>query len=121
MTENKLGLTNVRKRDTSYKKKPIVTNSFEPTNSELLSNIDKINKTEELAKVNKSIVIPSNVWCDFHAVLHISDNDYSYELLEEMLQSFKNKNNLNSNDKYLKRLERLEEDEMEKIEKKKKK
>lgn len=121
MTEKKTpGITN-KMRNTSYKPMPEVKNSIGTNNNSILKNVDKINQIELLSKTNKSIVIPANVWCDFNAVLHASDNDYTYELLEEMLATYKENNNLSTNEKYLKRLDRLEEDELEKIESKNKK
>lgn len=83
-------------------------------------NNEENNNNELLSSTNKSIVVPTSVWCDFTAVLYASDNDYTYELLEELLSDYVHKKRLNEDEEYIDRKKMLEKDELKKILKKKK-
>lgn len=130
MDNSKLGMTGAyRKKETNAPSKPLNTNyqattkpqtSFDNLGKDLLKNVEKVNNKELLNTVNKSIVIPATVWCEFHAILYASEHDYSYELLEEMMSDFIIKNKLAKDDDYRFKKQMLEKEEIKKIKKKKK-
>lgn len=130
MNNNELGMTGAyKKKESEEPNRPLSTNyqataqpqtSFDNLGKDLLKNVEKVNNKELLNTVNKSIVIPASVWCEFHAILYASEHDYSYELLEEMMSDFIIKNKLTKDDDYRFKKQMLEKEEIKKIKKKKK-
>lgn len=120
MTDNRPGFFSKAKPDTSYKSIPKPKSAFTSDNSELLENI---HVEEDVLKINnKSLGIPAIVWCEFTALLDATpDNDYTYELLEELIHERISRFNHEELQTYNRILDRKKEQEREKIFKKNKK
>jgi len=115
MSEKKVGFFN-KKTDTSLKSIPKPQSAFTADNTELLGSI----KTQEdiLKTNNKSLGIPASIWCSYMALLDVTDNDYTYELLEELIQERIHKLPIDKKKDYERQLERKEDYEREKLQKK---
>ncbi len=84
--DNKKEMPKTGKPDNSYKETTTPKNAFSPTFDETHLREDS---THLLKTNNKSFVVPAEIWCEFMALLEISDNDYTYELLAEMSDMYK--------------------------------
>lgn len=118
MAEKQAGVFN-KKADTSMKNIPTPHSTFTAENTDLLKNI---RSEEDILKTNnKSLGIPASIWCSYMALLDTTDNDYTYELLEELVQEKIKQLNPSQHQDYLRRLDRKEEQERERLQKKLKK
>lgn len=119
MTDNaKPGFFSNQKPDNSYKKIPKPKSAFTSDNTDLLENI---HPEEDVLKINnKSLGIPAIVWCEFTALLDTTDNDYTYELLEELIHERTARFDHNQKTTYNRILERKKDQERERIYKKEK-
>ncbi|MGG5308339.1 hypothetical protein IGK38_003071 [Enterococcus pernyi] len=118
MTNTKMGFfSNKDKPDTSYKKIPTPKSSFNADNEELLEHVQE---EEDVLKINsKSLGIPASVWCEFMALLDTTtENDYTYELLEELIHEKTARFTHEQQVSYTRSLERKKEQERERIIKK---
>ena len=118
MTNTKMGFfSNKDKPDTSYKKIPKPKSSFNADNEELLEHVQE---EEDVLKINsKSLGIPASVWCEFMALLDTTtENDYTYELLEELIHEKTARFTHEQQVSYTRSLERKKEQERERIIKK---
>ncbi|MGK3466572.1 hypothetical protein ACSLOT_26715 [Escherichia coli] len=83
----KAGFDKNRRPSNEYKEVPKPKNTFSATNTDLLNNIAV---EEDILKTNnKSLGIPASVWCEYMTLLDTTDNDYTYELLEELIHERK--------------------------------
>ena len=105
-----------RKPSNERKEVPEPQSAFTPNNKELLNNI--ITEEDILKTNNKSLGIPAIVWCEYMALLDTTDNDYTYELLEELIHERISRFTYDEKQIYEKNLSRKIENERYKIEKK---
>ncbi len=120
MTDNvKPGFFSKQKLDNSYKQIPKPKSAFTSDNTDLLGNIQP--EEDTLKTNNKSLGIPAIVWCEFTALLDTTDNDYAYELLEELIHERTARFTHDEKVAYDRNLERKKEHERERIYKKEKK
>lgn len=114
--ENKAGFNKNRKPTNTYKDVPAPKNAFTSTNTDLLKNITV---EEDILKTNnKSLGIPASVWCEFMSLLDTTDNDYTYELMEELIHERTSRFTQAEKDTYEKNLSRKTEQERYRLEKK---
>lgn len=122
MDKEKLGMgitgRKNKKRAVGDRKEVIVKESFVNSGKELINNVDKANDEVLLNSTIKSLGLPAAIWCEFQAMLHVSNHDYTYEFLQEMLSDYYDKKNLEYNGEYLEESERLKRNELRKIKKK---
>lgn len=120
MTENtKPGFFPKNKPNNSYKEMPKPKSAFTSDNTDLMKSIQP---EEDLLKINnKSLGIPAIIWCEFTALLDMTDNDYTYELLEELIHERTSRFSHEEELSYNRILERKKEQERERLVKKDKK
>lgn len=114
--EKKAGFNKNRRPSKEYKEVPKPKNTFSATNTDLLNNITV---EEDILKTNnKSLGIPASVWCEYMALLDTTDNDYTYELLEELIHERKQRFSYEENSEFERILKRKQEQERDRIAKK---
>jgi len=114
--EKKAGFNKYRRPSNEYKEVPKPKNTFSATNTALLNNITV---EEDILKTNnKSLGIPASVWCEYMALLDTTDNDYTYELLEELIHERKQRFSYEENSEFERILKRKQEQERDRIAKK---
>lgn len=115
-TKQEAGFNKNRKPSKERKEVPKPQSAFTAENKELLSNITV---EEDILKTNnKSLGIPAIVWCEYMALLDTTDNDYTYELLEELIHERTSRFSYDEKQIYDKNLSRKIENEKYKLEKK---
>jgi hypothetical protein len=62
--------------------------------------------------------IPASVWCEYMALLDTTDNDYTYELLEELIHERKQRFSYEEKSEFERILKRKQEQERDRITKK---
>ncbi|MGT9115524.1 hypothetical protein ACVV5U_13795 [Enterococcus faecalis] len=112
----KAGFNKNKRPSNEYKEVPKPKNTFSATNTDLLNNIAV---EEDILKTNnKSLGIPASVWCEYMALLDTTDNDYTYELLEELIHERKQRFSYEEKSEFERILKRKQEQERDRITKK---
>lgn len=110
------GFNKYRKPSNEIKNVPSPKSTFSANNTDLLNSI---NLEEDILKTNnKSLGLPASIWCEYMSLLDTTDNDYTYELLEELIQERIKRFSYEENLKYEKILNRKQEQERDNIHKK---